>query len=110
MEQKFNNNPLNLQSLQEFCKREGKGIVYRKGTSWNASVTQHDGSLLLLKGDFNLPLWIICLAWLNFFSLSSLGTPCPPLGVIHVLVLASPLPENCTSIMNLVLTIPQGLQ
>ena len=31
MEQKFNNNRLNLQMLREFCEREGEEIVYRKG-------------------------------------------------------------------------------
>ena len=77
MEQKFSNNRLDLQVLREFCERKGKGIAYRKGTSWNARVIQNGGSLLSLKGDFSLPLWIICLAWLNYFSLSSLGAPCP---------------------------------
>ena len=31
MEQKFNNNRLDLQILREFCEREGEGIAYRKG-------------------------------------------------------------------------------
>ena len=31
MEQKFNNNRLDLQKLREFCEREGEEIVYRKG-------------------------------------------------------------------------------
>ena len=31
MEQKFNNNRLNLQVLREFCEREGEEIAYRKG-------------------------------------------------------------------------------
>ena len=31
MEQKFNNNRLDLQVLREFCKREGEEIAYRKG-------------------------------------------------------------------------------
>ena len=31
MEQKFNNNRLDLQVLQEFCEREGEEIAYRKG-------------------------------------------------------------------------------
>ena len=31
MEQKFNNNRLDLQVLREFCEREGEEIVYRKG-------------------------------------------------------------------------------
>ena len=31
MEQKFNNNRLDLQVLREFCEREGEGIAYRKG-------------------------------------------------------------------------------
>ena len=31
MEQKFSNNSLDLQTLREFCEREGEEIVYRKG-------------------------------------------------------------------------------
>ena len=31
MEQKFSNNSLDLETLQEFCKREGKVVEYRKG-------------------------------------------------------------------------------
>ena len=31
MEQKFNNNRLDLQMQREFCEREGEEIVYRKG-------------------------------------------------------------------------------
>ena len=31
MEQKFNNNQLDLQVLREFCEREGEEIAYRKG-------------------------------------------------------------------------------
>jgi len=31
MEQKFNNNRLDLQILREFCEREGEEIAYRKG-------------------------------------------------------------------------------
>ena len=31
MEQKFNNNRLDLQILREFCEREGEAVVYRKG-------------------------------------------------------------------------------
>ena len=31
MEQKFNNNRLDLQVLREFCEQEGEEIVYRKG-------------------------------------------------------------------------------
>ena len=31
MEQKFNNNRLDLQILREFCEREGEVIAYRKG-------------------------------------------------------------------------------
>ena len=31
MEQKFNNNRLDLQILREFCEREGEKIAYRKG-------------------------------------------------------------------------------
>ena len=33
MEQKFNNNRLDLQMQREFCEREGEEIVYRKGVS-----------------------------------------------------------------------------
>ena len=31
MEQKFSNNSLDLETLREFCKREGKAVTYRKG-------------------------------------------------------------------------------
>ena len=31
MEQKFNNNRLDLQILREFCEREGEEIAYHKG-------------------------------------------------------------------------------
>ena len=31
MEQKFNNNRLDLRMLREFCEREGEEIAYRKG-------------------------------------------------------------------------------
>lgn len=31
MEQKFNNNRLDLQVLREFCEHEGKMVEYRKG-------------------------------------------------------------------------------
>ena len=31
MEQKFNNNSLDLATLREFCKREGEAVTYRKG-------------------------------------------------------------------------------
>ena len=31
MEQKFNNNRLDLQILRELCEREGEEIAYRKG-------------------------------------------------------------------------------
>ena len=34
MEQKFNNNRLDLQVLREFCEREGEEIAYRKGDQW----------------------------------------------------------------------------
>ena len=49
MEQKFNNNRLDLQILREFCEREGEEIAYRKGDQleregdparWFASVTE----------------------------------------------------------------------
>ena len=31
MEQKFSNNSIDLQTLREFCQREGKEVTYRKG-------------------------------------------------------------------------------
>ena len=31
MEQKFSNNCLDLETLREFCKREGEAVTYRKG-------------------------------------------------------------------------------
>ena len=31
MEQKFSNNNLDLQTLREFCEREGEAVTYRKG-------------------------------------------------------------------------------
>ena len=31
MEQKFSNNSLDLETLQEFCKREGEAVTYHKG-------------------------------------------------------------------------------
>ena len=31
MEQKFNDNRLDLETLREFCEREGEAVVYRKG-------------------------------------------------------------------------------
>ena len=31
MEQRFNNNSLDLETLREFCKREGEIVTYRKG-------------------------------------------------------------------------------
>ena len=31
MEQKFSNNSLDLETLREFCKREGETVTYRKG-------------------------------------------------------------------------------
>ena len=31
MEQKFSNNNLDLETLREFCKREGEAVTYRKG-------------------------------------------------------------------------------
>ena len=43
MEQKFNNNRLDLQILREFCEREGEEIAYRKGD-------QHGGSASSPKG------------------------------------------------------------
>ena len=31
MEQRFSNNSLDLETLREFCKREGEAVVYRRG-------------------------------------------------------------------------------
>ena len=31
MEQKFNDNRLDLETLREFCEREGEAVIYRKG-------------------------------------------------------------------------------
>jgi CRP-like cAMP-binding protein len=31
MEQRFSNNSLDLETLQEFCKREGEAVIYHKG-------------------------------------------------------------------------------
>ena len=31
MEQRFSNNSLDLETLREFCKREGEAVTYRKG-------------------------------------------------------------------------------
>ena len=31
MEQKFSNNSLDLETLREFCEREGEAVTYRKG-------------------------------------------------------------------------------
>ena len=31
MEQKFSNNSLDLETLREFCKREGEAVIYHKG-------------------------------------------------------------------------------
>ncbi len=31
MKQRFSNNSLDLETLQEFCKREGEIVAYRKG-------------------------------------------------------------------------------
>ena len=31
MEQKFSNNSLDLETLREFCKREGEAVMYRRG-------------------------------------------------------------------------------
>jgi CRP-like cAMP-binding protein len=31
MEQKFSNNSLDIETLREFCKREGEAVTYRKG-------------------------------------------------------------------------------
>ena len=31
MEQRFCNNSLDLETLREYCKREGEAVIYRKG-------------------------------------------------------------------------------
>ena len=31
MEQRFSNNSLDLETLREFCRREGEAVTYRKG-------------------------------------------------------------------------------
>ncbi len=31
MEQRFSNNSLDLETLREFCRREGEAVIYRKG-------------------------------------------------------------------------------
>ena len=31
MEQRFNDNSLDLETLREFCTREGEAVTYRKG-------------------------------------------------------------------------------
>ena len=49
MEQKFNNNRLDLQILREFCEREGEEIAYCKGDQ-----LEHDGLLLSLKDVSNI--------------------------------------------------------
>ena len=54
MEQKFNNNRLDLQILREFCEQEGEEIAYRKGDQRSVRVTQHGGSLLSLKDVSNM--------------------------------------------------------
>ena len=50
MEQKINNNRVDLQVLREFCEREGEEIAYRKGDQ----LTLHGGSLLSLKDVSNM--------------------------------------------------------
>ena len=45
MEQKFNNNRLDLQILREFCEQEGEEIAYRKGDQ----LEYHAKILLFLK-------------------------------------------------------------
>ena len=42
MEQKFSNNSLDLETLREFCKREGEAVTYLKGypARWFAFVTK----------------------------------------------------------------------
>lgn len=54
MEQKFNNNRLDLQILREFCEREGEESLTARVTSWSVRVTQHAGSLLSLKVVSNM--------------------------------------------------------
>lgn len=43
MEQKFSNNSLDLQILQEFCEHEGESVLYRKAIT---SKTPTVGSII----------------------------------------------------------------
>ena len=91
MEQKFNNNPLDLHTLREFREREGEEIAYRKGDQLEREGDPARWSAFVTERGFRLyPLLIICLAWLISFSLSSLGGSSPPknLGVFQAEVLA----------------------
>ena len=53
MEQKFNNNRLDLQMLREFCEREGEEIAYRKGDQLEREGGRHGGLPLSLKNVSN---------------------------------------------------------
>ena len=39
MEQKFSNNSLDLETLREFCKREGEAVTYRKNSNRNRVIS-----------------------------------------------------------------------
>ena len=39
MEQKFNDNRLDLRALREFCRKEGKVVEYRKAVTFS-SITE----------------------------------------------------------------------
>ena len=54
MEQKFNNNRLDLQVLREFCEREGEEIAYRKGDQLEREVTRRGGLPSSLKDVSNM--------------------------------------------------------
>ena len=60
MEQKFSNNSLDLETLREFCRREGEAVIYRKGDQleregdparWLAFVTE--GCFKYVKYDMS---------------------------------------------------------
>lgn len=54
MEQKFNNNRLDLQILRSSANGRVKKSLTARVTSWSARVTLHSGSLLSLKDVSNM--------------------------------------------------------
>ena len=52
MEQKFNNNRLDLQVLREFCEREGEEIAYRKGDQLEREGDPARGFAFVTEGCF----------------------------------------------------------